>query len=333
MNTPSLEPRATDRRSQPQLPSACASGGCGCGTGSASPSTAGVPAATVAAPIRIHRAGAAPASESLPPANAPVRVNGKEIPAQSIADEAQLHPAPDAAAAWEAAARALAVRELLLQEAQRLNLVAEPEVDEAGRREVDSEAVIRTLLETHAPHAPPTREECRRVYEQRKQRFRSPPLLEVGHILIEPATHDEVGWKQAEAHACLLASELGDDPADFAEAARAFSRCPSAHQGGSLGQLQPGEVVPAVESAFAALQEGRTGREPVRSRFGWHVLRLERRIPERDLPFELVESRIVDMLESRDWVLSAARYTAQLVAAATVEGVRLSIEDLEEQLW
>ena len=44
----------------------------------------------------------------------PVLVGGREIPAEAIAAEAQHHPAPDAAAAWNAAAEALAVRQLLL---------------------------------------------------------------------------------------------------------------------------------------------------------------------------------------------------------------------------
>ena len=44
----------------------------------------------------------------------PVIVGGREIPAEAIAAEAQNHPAPDAAAAWNAAAEALAVRQLLL---------------------------------------------------------------------------------------------------------------------------------------------------------------------------------------------------------------------------
>lgn len=214
-----------------------------------------------------------------------------------------------------------------------MSLSAQPEVDEDGRCEVDEEALIRTLLETQAPPATPTSQECLRVYEQRPDRYRSPILLEAAHILIEPQTQDDAAWRQAETHARLIAQEVGDDAAAFAEAARAYSSCPSRHQGGSLGQLQPGELVPAVQSAIDALDEGRTGREPVRSRFGWHVLRLARRIPGRPLPFTMVEPRIADMLEARAWTLSAARYTAQLAASATLDGVHIGLQDLEGQLW
>jgi len=307
-----------ERRPAPQMPSACASGGCGGGT---------------TATIRIHRRGGKEDAAPALPAYVTVRVNGREISPQAIAEEAQQHPAPDPAAAWRAAARALAIRELLLQEAARLGLRAAPEVDEAGRREVDEEALIRALLETRAAPAQPTPEECLRIYEQQRERFRSPPLLEAGHILIEPASADEAGWAQAREQAQLIAREVGDDAAAFAEAARAFSRCPSAQQGGSLGQLQPGDLVPAVQSAIEALPEGSTGPEPVRSRFGWHVLRLARRIPGRELPFELVQQRIGDMLEARAWTLAAMRYVAQLAAGAALEGVSIAEGDLEAQLW
>ena len=50
-----------------------------------------------------------------PPTFGEVRVNGVEIPPEAIAEEIQHHPAPDAETAWVEAARALAVRELLLQ--------------------------------------------------------------------------------------------------------------------------------------------------------------------------------------------------------------------------
>lgn len=315
----------TAARPEPQMPSACSAGGCGGGGGG------GGGGAT--ATIRIHRRGEAAAGPALPPAYVRVSVNGCVITPEAIAEEAQQHPAPDPASAWRAAARALAIRELLLQEARRLGLAAEPEPDEAGRREVEEEALIRAVLETRAAPAAPTRDECLRVYEQRRERFRTPPLLEASHILVEPGSDDEADWAEAHRQASLIAQEVGDDGAAFAEAAQAFSSCPSKMQGGSLGQLQPGELVPVVQSAIEALPEGTTGREPVRSRFGWHVLRLQRRIPGRELPFELVEARIADMLEARSWTLAAARYTASLAAAAEIEGVTLTPDELESQLW
>ena len=68
------------------------------------------------------------------PERVPVSVNGVNIPHDAIARETQYHPASKPIAAWQAAARALVVRELLLQEARRLGVAAIPSSDVSGRR-------------------------------------------------------------------------------------------------------------------------------------------------------------------------------------------------------
>ena len=67
-------------------------------------------------------------------------------------------------------------------------------------------------------------------------------------------------------------------------------------------------------------------REPVRSRFGWHVLRLQRRIPGRTLPYEVVRPKIAEMLEARSWTMASARYIAALAERGHVEGIRIGGE-------
>jgi peptidyl-prolyl cis-trans isomerase C len=282
------------QRPAPRMPSACESGGCGGGPEPAIPP---------------------------PPMFGEVRVNGVEIMPEAIAQEIQHHPAPDAETAWVDAARALAVRELLLQEARRLGLEAEPEADDAGRTEPEDDALVRMLLEEEVQPASAGEDECRRFYEANRQRFRTPDLFEAAHILIEPEGKDEAAWRTAEARAREIAGNVGNDPAAFAAAARAFSGCASAQQDGSLGQIRRGELVPSVQAGIETLADGTTGREPVRSRFGWHVLRLHRRILGRTLPFEVARDKIADMLEARSWSVGAARYVAALAARGEVEGV------------
>ena len=84
-----------------------------------------------------------------------VSVNGVTIPRDLIAREVQYHPSRAPSEAWKAAARALAVRELLLQEARRLDVSGKPIADGEGRRETDDEAAIRTLVaqEVRTPQA------------------------------------------------------------------------------------------------------------------------------------------------------------------------------------
>jgi peptidyl-prolyl cis-trans isomerase C len=256
-----------------------------------------------------------------PPTFSEVRVNGVEITPEAIAQEIQHHPAPDAETAWTEAARALAVRELLLQEAHRLGLEAEPESDEVGRSEAEDDALVRALLEHAVEPASPGEDECRRFYEAYQYRFRTPDLFEAAHILIEPESDDEAGWAAAEQRARELGKKVGNDASAFADAARTFSACASAQQDGSLGQIRRGELVESIQRGLEALGDGETGRDPVRSRFGWHVLRLQRRIPGRTIPFEMARDKIADTLEARSWSVESARYVTKLAARSSVEGI------------
>ena len=278
------------------MPSACESGGCG----SSSPD---------------------PRFQTAPPSFGAVVVNGFEIEPEEIAREIQYHPAKDGETAWQEAARALVLREVLLQEAHRLLLKPELEMDEEARSETDEDAIIRLLLEHEVEPAQSGDEECLRYYQSHLERFRTPDLFEASHILIEPAGGDEAAWAAAEAEARAIAEELGDDPQDFSAAAREFSKCPTAQQGGSLGQVRRGELVPVVQEAIESLNEGMTAREPVRSRFGWHVLRLQRKISGQTLPFDIVQPKIADMLDARAWTVACARYAAGLARNAKIEGV------------
>ncbi len=288
-----------EARQAPAMPSACETGGCGGGPEPQLPP---------------------------PPSFGEVIVNGIEIPPEAIAHEIQHHPAPDAETAWVEAARALAVRELLLQEARRLGLEPDPESDEAGRVEEGEDALVRALLEEEVRPACAGEAECRRYYEANRQRFRTPDLFEAAHILIEPEGEGEEAWQVAEQRARSIIAEVGDDAAAFSAAARAFSGCASSRQDGSLGQIRRGELVPSVQAGIERLEDGKTGADPVRSRFGWHILRLQRRIEGQVIPFEHARDRIADMLEARSWSVEAARYVAELARRGQVEGVRIEGE-------
>lgn len=270
-----------------------------------------------------HHHHGAPQARPAVPSFPDVRVNGVEIEASAIARELQHHPAEDPVEAWTQAARALAVRELLLQEARRRGVAADPD-DDGGVRESEEEALVRALLEQALAPAEPDEAECRRLYESQRERFRTPDLFEAAHILIEPESDDAAGWTAAEARARALRADIGDSRAAFVEAARAHSTCPSAQQDGSLGQVRRGELAPPVQAALEDTPPGTNRAEPVRSRFGWHLIRLERRIEGRDLPYEVVRDRLRDTLEARAWAVAAGQYVAELAAAAQVEGVELA---------
>lgn len=253
-----------------------------------------------------------------------VSVNGVTIGGQDILREARNHAEHQPAEAWRAAATALVVKELLVQEARRLGIVGTPLSDGEGRSETGEEAAIRTLVECEvaAPRATP--EECRRYFESNRARFRSATLCEASHILLAAVPDDAEARRAAEAAARDLCHQLAREPALFETLARTQSQCPSAGQGGSLGQLQPGSTVPEFEIALAALRPGEISREPVETRFGYHVIRLERRIDGASLPFEAVHGRIATYLEQAAAHRAQAQYIARLVSAADISGVDMA---------
>ena len=266
--------------------------------------------------------GGAPAPAAPPPPSfSEVRVNGIEITPEAIAQEIQHHPADSPEAAWTEAARALAIRELLLQEARRRGIEADPEADEAGRVETDADALIASLLDEELDPGAPDEAECRRYYDARRERFRTADLFEVSHILIEPEGADDEAWRAAGMQARALIREVGEDPKAFAAAARELSACPSAAQDGSLGQVRRGELVREVWEAVEPLEPGTTHRNPVRSDHGWHVLRLHRRIEGEILPFEAVRDKIAEMLTARGWTVAAMRYVAELAQRSSIDGI------------
>ena len=89
----------------------------------------------------------------------PVSVNGCEISAAAIGVEVQNHPASGADTAWESAARALVFRQLLIDEANRLEIMSVGLVDAEGRKLADEDARIEALLENLQPRELPDQEE------------------------------------------------------------------------------------------------------------------------------------------------------------------------------
>lgn len=250
-----------------------------------------------------------------------VSVNGVVVPRDAIAREVQQHPAPTPLAAWQEAARALAVRELLLQEARRLEVSGEPLSDDEGRRETDEEAAIRALVEQEVAVPEPDIDACRRYYEQNRRRFRSVDIYQAAHILIAGDSRNQDAYRHAREKAEILRSEIARDPSRFEEIARVHSDCPSGEQGGNLGQITDGQTTREFEQALKSLSPGMLSPEPVATRYGFHIVRLDRKIEGMELPFEAVAEQIAAYLADSVMQRATAQYIARLAARAAIAGI------------
>ncbi len=254
----------------------------------------------------------------------PIVIDGVTLAPQSIAAEAQHHSAQTPAAAYAAAARALAIRTLMLQEVARLGVRAEPELVSPGKRETEDEARMRVLLETKVPAIEADEQACRSYYSANKERFCASDLFEASHILFTAMPADESGYLQAVTRAADAIDALTRNPAIFESLAREMSACDSHNNGGRLGQITCGTTVPEFEAFLYALDVGQIAAVPVKTRFGAHVLRLDKRVLGNILPFEYVRERIGTYLAECDWRRRLADYIDKLIQAATIEGIDLS---------
>ena len=104
--------------------------------------------------------------------------------------------------------------------------------------------------------------------------------------------------KAALDKATKIMADLKKNPEKFEEVAKAESQCPSSRQGGSLGAFGKGQMVPEFEKAAFELKEGElTG--PVKTKFGYHIIRRDAAKGPTVMPFETVKPQLTKFLESR----------------------------------
>ena len=240
-----------------------------------------------------------------------ISVNGVTIADEAVAREMQHHPAPSRSEAKRQAATALVVRELLHQR------VAEREI--AGATE---EERIANLIDREVRIPEPTEEEIARYYRRNGLQFSSPALYRAAHIFFPARASNESASAAAKEKAGAVLAEVTADPGLFADLARVHSACSSKAQGGSLGLVRKGDTNPEVEQALAVMDVDST--RLVRSRHGYHVLRLDERAPATQLPLDQAKGWIADYLRKMSKRRAIAQYLQLLTARANIKGIGLA---------
>lgn len=132
----------------------------------------------------------------------------------------------------------------------------------------------------------------------------NPPRTELSarHILLE----------NEEAARDIIAKL--DGGGDFAELAKEHSTGPSGPRGGDLGTFTPDQMVPEFSAAAQALAPGQYSKDPVKTQFGWHIIKLEGQSEAAPPSFEDMEAQLRQELAgtSVEAVLSSLRETAEI---------------------
>lgn len=138
---------------------------------------------------------------------------------------------------------------------------------------------------------------------------------QVRHILVR--TTEVVTDERAERRINELYQQLLDGD-DFAALAREFSDDPgSGSEGGNLGWVSPGQMVPEFEQTMIAVPEGEVSR-PFRSQFGWHILEVEDR-RQQDISDRVREAEAQQAIYRRKFELELQNWLREIRDEAYVE--------------
>lgn len=257
-----------------------------------------------------------PSKEQLPV----ITVNGVAISEQDLANELQYHPNENFNVVVQQAGQALVVRQLLIDEAKK-----------QGIDTSNDEEAMQKLVESNISYDAPNKDICQRYFDNNKEKFMTMPLMEVDHILLAAAKDDIEGRDAASNNAKVIISQLqqeqkNDEPSSFAALAKEYSACPSKENGGNLGQLSKGQTVPEFERQLMPLSEG-LGDKAIESRYGFHVVNINRKIDGKQLDYDMVSDKVRGYLINSASHLAIQAYIQSLVELADIDGVEIKFSD------
>jgi peptidyl-prolyl cis-trans isomerase C len=213
-------------------------------------------------------------------------VNDSRITASQVDSQARQLAAQGQQASQQQIVDELINLEVMQQEALKQKLDELPDVA-SELKTMRARVLANALLTQVAAGFTIEEADLKKEYERQVAENRVSEYL-ASHILLED-----------EARAAEIIAELNDG-ADFAEAAKKYSTGPSGPNGGDLGWFAEGSMVPEFSAAVAAMEPGNHSSEPVKTQFGFHIIKLMDKRNKDAQPFEAVAEQLRSaMIRSR----------------------------------
>ena len=227
-----------------------------------------------------------------------VIVNGKPIPKAQLDKLLQKTGQADNPQVRDQAREMLVTRELILQEANNRGLSqsdAVKEQIEQSRMGILVAAVFQDYVEKEGV----AEADLKAAYESVKSQYTGKEY-HVEHILVE---------KEADAKAITAQLKAG---ANFEELAKAKSKDPgSAPTGGDLGWVSEKSLVPEFSKAMVQLKKGQITDKPVKTQFGWHIIKMDDMRDVKAPPMEEIKDQLKQMIASdQNW--QKAKFTEMM---------------------
>lgn len=181
-------------------------------------------------------------------------------------------------------------------------------ITEAELKEELAIGLLRSRVENSiAAEALLTEEQAQQFYQANQDSFKEDGGMKVAHILVD---------SEAKAQDIIKQLQAG---ADFAQLAQSESICPSSSRGGDLGVVnQNTSMVPEFLNAALALSPGQITTQPVKTEFGYHVIKAIEPQAERLRPFEEAREEIMEQLRFE----AVNTYLDQLYQKAEIKDLR-----------
>ncbi|RZJ09849.1 MAG: peptidylprolyl isomerase [Rubrivivax sp.] len=217
-------------------------------------------------------------------------VNGKPVPKarvetllQQVTKSGQQQRSPE----LEAQVRDEVVRREIFMQAAEARGIPQSAEYKAQMELARQMLLIRSLMDDYRTKNPISDADAQVAYDKYKAAGAGSEYR-TRHILVE---------KEEDAKALIAQIKGG---ASFEELAKKNSKDPgSAANGGDLDFMDPGKLVPEYSQAMTALQKGEMTQEPVKSKFGYHIIKLEDVRPVSFPAFDDVKAQVKQSLEQQ----------------------------------
>ena len=161
-----------------------------------------------------------------------------------------------------------------------------------------------------------TDKELRERFDREKERFRLPERAHLREIvIIKPEKGDvDAARKRAET----IATQARQPNADFASLAASTSESGTRNKGGDLGEVARGELVADLDKEVFNSQSG-TVIGPIESKAGWHILKVEQRLPSEIPAFESIKDKLRKDASDESWQRDYKAYIENLRKDAFIQ--------------
>ena len=173
---------------------------------------------------------------------------------------------------------------LLLQDARR-NLYEGEAAFREQLAKVKESMLINYAGEKAIASARVDEAEARAYFDENKEQFITEESVNASHILVK-----------SEEEANKILADINAGKITFEDAAKEYSTCPSKENGGNLGDFGRGQMVPEFDSAVFAMAEGEVTAAPVKTQFGYHLIKLVKKNEAQPMEYAAVKEDLKNML-------------------------------------